>query len=418
MRSSRLWALVALVLFAAPGFAAEAMAPEVTTSNQDRMEYLPQIAYNSDRDEYLVVWHDFDAAATPTRRILARRLDRNGRPLSGPLVVSPTGDDRDRAQAAVAYDRVNDRYLIVYVYDYNGNGSDWDVRGRYASWNLQSLGAERTISDYTDSEWNPKVAFSWPSQTFLVTWTREPATGPQVVRGALVTQSTVGGNLLIATHPSQNRQSPDVAFQPYGDNFLVAYTSGADVFAKTVAATNGALGGEVAVAAWPDAESAPAVASCENYQYVVVWQSAVSGAGNEVYARFLYGDGTIYTAPIHISGTTSNEQRPDVACAYGDIDYVVTYEQQYTNLQYGVSGRRITATQVLRPEFVIRAVGGSETGVTFHPRVAGSREGWLATWEHRRQGSSYQDIHDRAVWSLFTDGFEWGNTNLWSSAHP
>lgn len=416
MNRSPLWALTTLLLLATPSLAAEAMAPEVTTSSQDRMEYLPQLAYNSLHDEYLVVWHDLDAAASPARRILARRLDRYGRALSGTLVVSPTGDNRDRAQAAVAYDKVNDRYLLVYVFDFNGNGSDWDVRGRFLSWDALNRGSEFALGASGSNEWNPQVDYSYLSGKFLVAWTLEPSGVNAAVRGALVTSGGMT-EFPIAASASGHRFRPDVAYQPYGDNFLVVYDSGLDVFGTIVTAA-GAVGSEVAIAAWPGTESTPAVASCDNYQYVVVWQSAVGGAGNEVYARFLYGDGTIHTAPIHISGTTSNEQRPDIACIDGDIDYVVTYEQQYTNAQYGISGRRITATQGLRPEFVIRGVGGGETGVTFHPRVAGSEAGWLVTWEHQRQGSSYQDIHGRAVWSLFADGFEWSGTGQWSSTMP
>jgi hypothetical protein len=386
----------------------EAMAPEVTVSAEDCMAYLPQVAFNSLRDEYLAVWHDSCSAGPPYRRILARRLDRYGRPKGAVFQASPSGgSDYDRAQASLAYDRVNDRYLVVYVYDYWGNGSDWDVRGRYLAGDGTPSGDEFVVAATSLHEWNPEAAFSHVSRKFLVAWTREDPASPETVWGSLFAYGATPGSFPLSPGAAGNRVSPDLSYDPFADRFTAAFDTGSDVVAAMVDAA-GALGAEFAIAAWPDVEIAPAVASCENWQHVVVWQSFHTPGKYEMYARFLFGSGSSDGGPLHLSGTTADERHGEVACLFGGIHYFVVYEQEYAGGAIGISGRRVSSTKAMREEVVIRTPAG------YRPAVAGGRAGWLVVWAHERPASVYQDIRARAVWELFADGFEWANTANWS----
>jgi len=51
----------------------------------------------------------------------------------------------------VAYDPTNDRYLVVYIYDVNGDGSDYDLRGRLIPWNGPDRGATYPIVSMFDN---------------------------------------------------------------------------------------------------------------------------------------------------------------------------------------------------------------------------------------------------------------------------
>lgn len=419
-------ALVLVPLLFAPlgAYADEPMAPERMVSSQEAMEYLPHVAYNSTRDEYLVVWHDkWDVVMVgqPYRRIMGRRFDRSGAPVGGIFVVSPLVDNRDRGQPAVAYDGSADRYLVVYLYDSSGSGADWDVRGRFLQGSGASAGGEFVIADTGKDEAAPEVAFSFLSNKYLVTWWTQRPTG-STVDGAIFAFGQTPGAFSIAAEAAEERVDPDVAYQPVGDNFLVAYTDGVDIYAKIVGA-NGTVGPEIGIAGWPDTESDPSVASCANFQYVVSWNSLVGPTDKEVYVRFLFGDGTIDGGPILIFGAAFREQHSDLACTHRDIDYLVAFEGQYSNEfgPFGIWGRRIAATKALRDEFDIRGVYIGETGdVATRPALAGGVSGWFVAWEYDRQGSTFQDIHGRVVWAdeIFADGFEGGTTIHWSSTFP
>ena len=116
------------------------------------------------------------------------------------------------------------------------------------------------------------------------------------------------------------------------------------------------------------------------------------------------------------------EQKPDVTCSNESAEFLVAWESQYSSTTgpFGVDGRLVLPNRTLSPGFAVRYVYvGETTGVATTPAAVGGQQGYLVVWEHGRQGTSYQDIHGRMVWgSLFSDGFESGNTNAWSSVFP
>ena len=92
--------------------------------------YKPGVAYNWVHDEYLVVWHN--TWPDGHRDIYARRVSESGQLLSW-FAVS-TGPN-DRIQPAVAYNATADEYLVVWMYDVNGDGSVYEIWGRTIAWN-------------------------------------------------------------------------------------------------------------------------------------------------------------------------------------------------------------------------------------------------------------------------------------------
>lgn len=63
--------------------AEETMAPEIVVSARDCHESAPDVAYDSSRDLYLVVWYEVCPTPATTRRVLARRLHSDGHPVDG-----------------------------------------------------------------------------------------------------------------------------------------------------------------------------------------------------------------------------------------------------------------------------------------------------------------------------------------------
>ena len=416
MRRSLPLALACLLAVTSALCAEEAMAPEVTLSAQDCQEFWPAVAYNSSRDQYLVVWYEDCTAPTPHRRVLSRLLQVDGQPVDGSIVVVEPdgGDGHDRMQPAVAYDRVADRYLVVYGYDYAGDGSDWDIHGIFlAGAGNAMVGDEMTFAASGHHERAPVAAYSTISQKFMVSWHREDPVNGDSVWGATFAFGAAPTFFGVAT--AGNRSSPDLSYDPFADRFAVSYDSVTDVYGAMVDPTGG-LGAETQTAATAELEFYSAVASCENWQHLVAWQAYDTPGGDyDLRARFLFGNGTYDGASFAVAGYGGDELNVDIACRFGDIDYLLVFESEWAGDVFGIAGQRMRATKVARPYFDVRAPAGGETGVGRHPAVAGGRTGWFAAWEHKRQGSPYSDIHGRVVWELFADGFEWGDTGCWSS---
>jgi hypothetical protein len=385
------------------------MSGEVTVSALDNEQFLPSVAYNSQHNEYLVVWHNTWGGGG--RDIYAQRISSSGE-LKSWFSITTAALSNSKAQPSVAYDPVNDRYLVVFIYDSDGAGSDWDLYGRLIPWDGPSTSlTEFPICTWGTHQWNPKVAYAGTQKEFLVVWANENQAGtpPMYISGRRVKASDgsfpgSGDKDLTISDGTENRVNPDVAYNLARNEYLVVYDNAVDVFATRLRGDAVELGGgEFGIAGWPETEIHPAVAACNKTdQYLVAWQSLQSGAPNhnDVYVRFIDGDGSFPTGggPHVIYNTPTNEQNPDVACnstTSGSM-FLVTYEQQYssTSGHYGVWGRFVYPNYSMSSAFGI--VAGTASLDRTEPVVAGGGANYMVAWEHDRS-ASYQDIHGRLV---------------------
>lgn len=408
--------LAAISLLAAtPLPAQQAMGPEITISALDNEQFLPHVAYNNLRDQYLVVWHNFWGG---NRDIYAQRLDGDGNPLSSFTVSAGTFD---RAQPAVAYDEINDQYLVVWAYDFLGDGSDWDLYGRLIPWNgPEPSMTEFPIESASTSQMQPEVAFALAQQEFMVVWSDLGATPTEVTGRRVSLDGTFPINSMVYfSSGASDRTNPDIAYNLARNEYLVTYDlAGVDIWGTRLTAGGTILGGgEFSIAVWSDPESRPAVAACKEGadQYFVVWQSMHSPTNNEVYGRFVSGEGTPGDA-VYFAGTTLDEQMADITCHTPTREYLVVYEGEYIGGSLGIFGKLLTIDGQLSNEFLIGPVDINETNPT---AVAGMEDGIIVTWEHGRTGTSYQDIRGRRITvAFFSDGFESGNLNAWTASVP
>lgn len=376
---------------------------EIVMSNVDYDSYLPSVAYNWKHHEYLVVWHT--KWTMGSRDIRAARVSDTGQVLAQFVVYEHA--TKDSAQPAVAYDPVNDRYLVVWVFDVFGDGSDWDLYGRFIPWNGPSASLnEFAICTWGTHQWNPKVAYGRAVEEFLVVWANEYQDGalPMYISGRRIKAadgSFPGGtdSDLTISHATENRVNPDVTYNLARNEYLVVYDNAVDIFGFRLTgdlANN--FGGEFGIAGWSSIEIHPAVAACAGAnQYLVAWQSDQSdqGAANDaIYARFLDGEAT--PGSVHlIDDTTSPEREPAVACNLSGTQYLVTWQTRYTNLKYGIWGRLVQPDATMIPQFCIVPPGSSADRTD--PVVAGGHTTYLAVWVHQRDGTTHQDIHGRLV---------------------
>jgi large repetitive protein len=383
------------------------VGPDIPISELNNAQYLPEVAYNTKHDEYLVVWHNVWGGGG--RDVYAVRLSGQGTFLSWFAVTYGT---KDRAQPSVAYDPDNDRYLVVWLYDEAGDGTDWDVYGRFIPWDGHDDGSgEFPICTWSSSQWGPKVVYnqnpSWPE--FLVVWLNIP---PLPVKSYISARRVYadgsgfppGDGFTVVSDGTQthNYVNPDVAYNLARNEYLVVYSEDqVDIWATRLEANGNVLdGGEFGIAAWPGAEKVPTVAACHTEdQYFVAWQSTQSGTQphEDIYGRFVSGDGTTGTM-FHPAQRSIHEKNPSVACNPGAQHYFVVWEEQYSNLSgpYGVSGRLIHTDGTFEEDVVI--VGPYTGADRTQPDVASGPPGYLVAWAHDRYGTSYQDIHGRLVW--------------------
>ena len=417
-RSILLAALIAASALVVPGAAAasQVLGDVITVSALDNQQSSPAVAYNPLHDEYLVVWENEWPGGS--HDIYAQRVAGDGTLLSW-FAVAAVGNDR--VQPDVAYDPTHDRYLVVWSYDYFGDGSDFDVYGRFIPWSGPDAGlTEFSICPWTSSESRPRIALGEGAGEFMVVWM---STGPP---------STIGGRRVLAdgsgfaSNPWEiepfafNRTSPDLTYNPWSNEYLVVW----DVEANGELDVHGVLmtwDGTPLANFYPAVffgidESRPAITVCgPGADYVVAYEVRNGAQANVQAIRFTASSAVV------IQDTSANEIEPDVACIGELGQWMVTWQQQYSSLSgpYGVGARTVDGADAMGAVWPLMAPTAGITAEFTRPTVAVGGLGYLVAWEHDRAGTSYQDIHAMFVRpNLFADDFESASTAAWPHVVP
>ena len=420
-----------LALLTVPAvFGQAAVGPEIVISVEDLDEYLPDVAYNSVHDEYFVVWHI--NSPLQGRWVEGARYDGEGVLLGRYTIAFEDSPPRDNAQPAVAYDPENDRYLVAWTHDVFGDGSDWDIVGRLIPWNGPSSAFQGfNICTFSTQQWNPRVAYAGTQREFLVTWWNENSgSTASFISAERISPSGALLDSITVAYGTEERILPDVAYNQSRNEYLIVYqlmdSGGGNIYAVRMNAGGSILGGgEFGIAAWPDAETSPAVAaSAAANQWAVTWQSN-TGSDLDVFARRLRVDGSgtvVLEEPIELELDILNQQSPDISAFPGREDFLVTWETQFSNSSglYGIFARSLDSHNHLGGIVAVRDILQGENINCANPVLAHGPVNSFVVWEHERDATpSYRDIHGRVVFdAFFTDGFESGDTSAWDLATP
>lgn len=383
------------------------LSPDIAISELDSDQYAPAIAYNSKHNEYLVVWEN--DWSDGTKDIYASRVSAGGQVLISIIIAS---DEKKRTDPSVAYDPVNDRYLVVWSYDFHGDGSDWDIAGRFIPWNGPAISMhEFDICAYTSQQMRPVVVYARTQEEYLVTWTNRVSGGPTTILARRVWADGSGfpGDGFSISSGTENRDYQDVAYNLHNNEYLVTFEvdksgsggsrdiSGVRLTGAGVVLTGGnpSVMGEFPIAGWPDMEVRPAVAACNQAdQYMVAWQSDQGSTNYAIYTRYLNGDavpGNVY----EIDDTSIPEINVDVGCNASGKYYMLAWQSMYISSKYGILGRLAYSDESFGTTIEIMPASWNETR-TF-AAVGGASSSSLVAWEHQRTGGTNFDIHGRLL---------------------
>ena len=377
------------------------LSQEILFTARDNKQEIPAVAYNWKHDEYLVVWQNTWGAS---RDIYAQRVTGQGEVLEW-FDVAPTAPlhpyPNDRVQPSVAYDPVNDRYLVAWAYDTPGDGSNWDIHGIFVNWDGPIPGLhEFKICVWTTQQKTPKVAYARAAEEFMIVWETNPSSTPGYISGRRMkasdgTMPTSGSDFTIYDDKYiEKRINPEIAYNLARNEYLVVYDDTQDIYGTRFTGKGQPLGGgEFPIATWLGAaETQPSVAACkETDQYLVAWQNPQP----DIYARFVKGDGSLDPTILHFASTSVDQINPQVACNSAGNRFLVVWQEQYSSATgpYGVRGQFVNNNKTLESDFEIMAPTGGIPAEFTNPAVAGGGVNYLAVWEHDRAGTVLQDIH-------------------------
>jgi hypothetical protein len=299
----------------------------------------PDVAYSSSANEYLVVWeHDL--------RVDGQRVSSSGTLLGSRFsYVAGTSGVSTCDQPAIAYGSVADRYLISFRYLLFADSSSaiWVDVIQSDGVSVTSAFAVRENSDTVVPE-EPDVAYNRSRNEFLVVWQQTYSAGDRDIYGRRVAMSggaSALGSPFYITLSTNDDTVPAVAAIPTVPNegqYLVAWQTNQDIVARAVAGDE-TLGSYQTLADTPWGEYRPAVAGSEgNDEFLVTWTwipVVTPPAMMQVQAKTLALDGT----PLHDTTLVGGGQVFDSAVAAGSTgDFLVTFDD---NEVFGTSTRGI-----------------------------------------------------------------------------
>ena len=307
-------------------------------NNASLTETYPAVAYNPDREEYLVVWYN-DRADNDD--IQAQRVSKGGALVGGPFYVA-AGSGADRSFPDVAYDGDDQEYLVVWQ-ETNTVSSQTTIRGIRVSGTGSLLTGVFDIFGNDPSQL-PAVAYASTAHKYLVVWQWFDLTGNSIM-GRTYSPST--GSFGTTQHISQDagvnpRSQPDVAYCRTRNEFLVAWrqlASGSDwdIYARRISGDGTPLNpASITISTLGHDETAPAVAALplksSEGDYLVAWEIN-TGSETGIDAKTVHvasdGSATVGSLPLIVYDSSLNESAPAVAGNENGNQYLVTWSQHY-----------------------------------------------------------------------------------------
>lgn len=302
----------------------------VATAYNSATAIFPDVAYNADRAEFLVV---FSARSVPDEErydVRGRRYRHDGDPIAPSFLISPGGlvDVLPR----VAYDLHGNHYLVVWV----ATNLEFDV-GRIVGRRLSSAGAplagEIAISQADVVAAAPDVTarnlhdHPVTATSFVVVWPEgDDASGYVLKRARLDANGvTIGLGELSENNALQRDSHPRITYDPAADRFFAVWVEEDLVRGRAMSAA-GTHAPETVVSTL--AGKHPSVAfDPGSRQYLVAWHQD-GEAADGVFAQFLSSAGTpaLRGANFRLNTLAASgiSSYPDVAADAGT--FVVAYQ--------------------------------------------------------------------------------------------
>jgi hypothetical protein len=402
------------------------VGPHVGLSPLDGLQARPVMAYSATADRYLVAWHQIDGAGA---RIMAYSVGGEGALDWRPFTVTSGIQTPDLA-LDVAWDALNDRFLVVWSDVATATVADFDIFGQIVTLDGNLISDTITVSSAPDQQHTPAVAFSPELARYLVVFEgADPAYAMTNLYGQFLSDAgvplatDVDENFLL-TMPGASRMAryPDVAYDAASRSFLAVWQdnradpAGWDVYGQRVDATTGTLlplEFPIAAAANRLAER-PRLTAGPAERYFVVWQDTAVAvdADGDVFGRMVAANGAPLSAPISIATQDAyHEGAPDVAYNASGRAFLVVWHgaaQSATAYLPDIYARQLNAAGV--PATAALPVAVMQDAASLWPVVA-ARDGgagaeWLIAWEDGRADRGVERLavyarRQRAIWHVY-----------------
>jgi hypothetical protein len=322
--------------------------------NANFRNYQPDVAYSPAQDEYLVVY-TYDSVITDSD-IWARRVRWDGSWMSSEFAIGRKTDKQHNP--SVAYNSDADEYLVVYQNTWGGGGQDIDAERVRAS-DGTPLGWIN-IAAGTGLRSFPDVAYNAASNHYLVGYTFRPGSvfDSGDIYGKAPSWNLDPPSLSTEHHICDDAHDQDqVSVAASGEEFLAVWehtpsATTTELYARRLDPTGTPLGpaGGFWITGNPGRfDRAPSVAASAGHRYLIVWQR-FPGMDYDVYGRYAvpgrdHGAGSEFALDYDVR----TQQAPAVACAGHVGCLMAEQDNNSTGGDFEIRGRLVWLYAVYLP---------------------------------------------------------------------
>ncbi len=391
--------------------------------------------------DFIVAWTGYGSPMDSSRSsIKGQRYASDGSTVGGEFQVNTYTTEIQR-QPALAAD-AGGAFVVVWT-SFGSSGTDTDetsIQGqRYASDGSAAGGELQDTTYTTDSQMNPSVALDADGD-FVVVWESVGSAGTDSSSFSIQGQryassgSSAGGEFQVNTYTTDKQRQPALAADA-GGGFVVAWTSlgsgGADTDETSVqgqryASDGSSVGGEFQVNTYfASRQDDPSVALGSLGDFVVVWESYSDTSDDFIQAQLYASDGSSVGGELQGNTYTTAAQRQPAVAADADGDFVVVWQSLGSGGSdlsgLSVQGQRVfTCVTDLDCDDGLFCNGEETCGAVLLCNLEEICEVVLDCQAGVHPCPSptlaCDEPTDMCVDAIFTDGFEAGDTSVWSSS--
>ncbi len=347
MRTS-LWVSLFSLAFALVGNPVEAQEPVTVgdpfvISEAVGDQTLSAPAYNSVNNIILVVWGDTRNQAVSVLDIFGQMLKPDGALIGSSFAVSELPGSQGRS--AAGYSPISNRFLVALSHK-PPRPEDDAILGQIVVGQGRLVGVNFPIATDRRRRDRPSVAFDPVNNRYLVVW-EDSRTGQTTdAFGQLVSPdgTLVGVNFVISDEP-EAQERVDVVYNSASQQFLAVWvdfrnsgTTGGDIHAQFIDPSGALIGPDLALVTEAGDQFRPHLAYDEiNDRYLLAWTdcrnavavcSAHSPQGTDVFAQLLAGDATAIGPNIPIADDPAEQYRSLVAFNPQDQVYLISWTDE------------------------------------------------------------------------------------------
>ena len=288
----------------------ELLGEKIVISEAADCQWKPRIAYDKDKDMYLVVWHDFRHRATNQadslgKEIYGQFIKGDGTVLGGNYLFSrDTADETKKAAryqeyASVAYDSDRKKFLIVWMDDRETtvSGFSHDIWGILVSFDGSIFGWGKNFPVYRGSgkSENPEISYDLKNKEYVLVWSEFLSNGTKVPKMIRLSPegSVIGGALDIDSainHPA----FPAVGINPDNGERLIGYEHGNTAFVGFL--QTAAITAKSVFSPWTYARP-PIAYNNTGSEFFSVYSGASGGFARLYFRRIKIGDVPVTGSP-------------------------------------------------------------------------------------------------------------------------